>query len=419
MKAPLHYGFRILLVCVVCLFSPVALSINVAGLFFPSLAESLGAGKGTVSMYFTFMWLAATISLPLWSQLFEKVSTRVCMSAASALIGISLMGLSFITQLWHLYFWAFIIGLGFPLLLFVATPTLIMRWFSKRTGLIIGICMSFLGIGAFVYNALGGILINSLGWQATYRIFAAVVLLSALPFTVFVVRGRPESEGLLPCWCDSSQLAAVTPCAGISMGASTRTFGFWALIVFTLLTNFGMYAYLMTPSYISGLAVAGELPLLASLVAAFYCLGQVVAKLLFGLVIDKHPISTGLVALILGILGIIGYLVFVESPVLLISSGVLLGFFGAVTNVVLPSITARLFGVWDFSRIYSLVSMAASIAGVLQPLTLGLIYDNFGSTAMYLVVISLIVLSSVFLIKGIRSGDRHKASLISSGEWDI
>jgi MFS family permease len=407
-RLPFHYGFAVLFSCIVCLFTSVAFSINVSGIFFPSLAQAFGVGRGAVSTYYAFLWLAATISLPLWGSFFEKLDARLCMTIATCLIGISLWGLSFASSLTWVFLWAFVIGLGFPLLLFIATPTLVLRWFAHRIGLMTGIAMAFLGAGAFLFNYLGGILINEFGWQITYRLFALITLVSTLPFTLLVVRSKTEDIGVLKCWVDRSHLAgperSLQAVASIPAKRAYRTFRFWAIIIFTLFTNFCMYAYLMTPSYISELSIGIALPLLASTVAALYSLGQFVAKLVFGVTVDRQPLITGIIALSLGVMGIVGYLLFTSSAALLVLSGVFLGFYGATTNVLLPSFTAYLFGTIDFSRIYAKVSMAASVAGVLQPLTLGWVYDNYGSSTMLIVVIAFIMLSYFFMIGALRSG---------------
>lgn len=144
-----------------------------------------------------------------------------------------------------------------------------------------------------VWNAVGGILIEGVGWQATYIAFAAITLISSLPFTVFVVRDKPEDKGLAPFGADGSEKPASNKeGTGMTASEACRTASFKLLLAYALLLSMGMYAYSMLLSYIATLPEAHGAPMLGAMVSSVAMASQTVGKLAWGAAGEREPVCS-------------------------------------------------------------------------------------------------------------------------------
>ena len=80
-----------------------------------------------------------------------------------------------------------------------SATSLILRWFRKKRGRIIGIVTGGIGAGGLIMpTVVGGLLIPVLGWRITFLIIGFLPILLLVPLALFIIRERPEDIGLLP-----------------------------------------------------------------------------------------------------------------------------------------------------------------------------------------------------------------------------
>lgn len=410
-KSKLHYGYYIVLACIFVMIAPVALVLSCIGIYYPYMAETLEVGKGALSYYMTFLWIAAIIALPLAGRLIGTKDVRWCVSVGVLIVACTMFAQSFVTVVWQFYVCGFIMGLGIPMLLFLTVPTLINRWFKKQAGFLVGLCMAFTAIGGVLWNPVCGWIINAYGWAICFRAMSIVALVLSLPFTVFVLRSYPSSLGLLPYGDEGIQdqdgEVVATQERGLGASRTYKTVSFVLILVFVLIININMYANQMTASYVSTLDIADKVPMFVSVSAAFVMAGQFFGKIFLGLVADRAPRFGYTVALVGGIAGIVGYNVFPQAMYLLIVSGFLLGMFCAITNVLMPAITRKLFGMRDYSQIYSRISMVACIGSATQALIWGTIIDATGGfTIMFIGIAGLMAIALVVATIAMKLGEK-------------
>lgn len=372
------------------------------------VSESLGVGRGAISYYMTFLWLATIVFLPLAGRLFTKLDVRIVTSVAVVAMVVAFFLQSMVTELWQYWACGFLMGLGITILLFLTTSSLVNRWFKKRAGFLIGVAMAFTGIGGVIWNPIIGALINDFGWQFAFRIEAIIAAVCALPFTLFVLRGFPSDKGLLPFGDDgrrSEGVATESALFGLDASKAYRTKAFVLLAIFTLLINVGMYGYQMTAAFISSLPISVSLPLLAASVSSVAMAGQTLGKIFLGIVGDKSVNAGVLIALLLGIVGMLGYLFLNGSDIGLYVSGACFGVFYALTNVILPIMTRALFGTRDYVRIYARVSMVAAFGSIIQAPLLGTTIDMTGGySTMFVIIIVMFVIAAAFAVLAMRAG---------------
>ena len=140
------------------------------------------------------------VMLPIAGKLMNKIDLRILLSAAVIVNGVTYLVMSQLTEVWMFYVAGVFLGIGTAPLIYLAIPTLINNWCTKKVGFFVGLCMAFTGIGGVIFNPVGTALIGSGpdGWRLGYLVFGIIMLVATLPFTLLVVRSKPEDKGLLP-----------------------------------------------------------------------------------------------------------------------------------------------------------------------------------------------------------------------------
>lgn len=396
-KFKFHYGHLIVLSCMAFCGGPLALALSCAGLFFTPVAETFGVGPGLTSYYITFIYLTTVVFSPLAGRIFNRFDSRLVTTGAAGIMVAAFFVQSFTAEVWQYWACGLVMGVGITFLLFLVPSGLINRWFCGKTGGLIGATVAFTGIGGVLWAPVIGSFINDFGWQTASQFAGIIAALCSLPFAIFIIRSFPADKGLKPAGYEENgsggnNLEEMN--IGIEAKKAFKTKSFVFLALFGMIINVCMYGYAMTASYISALPVSETLPLLAATVSSVAMAGQTVAKVVLGITGDKSVLGSIYAALGLGIMGMLGYLLFRDSEILLCISALCYGVSYGLTNVILPIMTRRLFGLKDYVSIYAKVTVFASFGSVIAAPLLGSTVDITGShVTMFIVIIALFMIA--------------------------
>src|SRR5690242_13798639 len=112
----------------------------------------------------------------------DRRGARAVMTAGSALMGLSMAGLSRVQALPAFYlWWAGGVGLAQALTQYPVTFTVVANWFRRRRGSAMALLTVLGGLSSPIFIPLVGWLTPRLGWRETLLVLAAVNLLLALP----------------------------------------------------------------------------------------------------------------------------------------------------------------------------------------------------------------------------------------------
>lgn len=408
-RGKFHYGYLIVLTFVMCCFGPVSFGLSCAGLFFTPVAGEFGVSPGMSSYFITVLWIVQMAFLPFMGKMIATRDARLCTSLAVIVMAVGFLLLSCIGAMWQYFCCAALVGFGVTMLLMVAPSTLINRWFNKRSGFLIGLCMAFTGVGGVVWNSVGGIVMEMAGWRMTYLLFAVLTLVLALPLTLFVVRGYPSEKGLVPYGGQGKAANESFEQRDVSAKIAFKRPSFAALCVFAFLLNSGMYVYQMIPSYATSLPASADFSLLGATAAAVAMAAQTIAKVVEGIVGERKPGMTIALAMLCGMAGIVLMMLAGETAWLLYAAAGLFGCYYAVTNVMLPILTRRFYGVADYSIIYARVSIAASLGCVVSSFAWGTLIDVTGGyTFMFLGVVAVMAFALAAALMALQSDSRAR-----------
>lgn len=391
-------------------FGPCAFALSCAGIYFTPVSEALGVGRGAFALYLTIMLVVTALILPVLGKLMEKHDLRVMLSAGVLTIGVPLILMSFFNAVWQFYIAGAVMGIGLAMMLVLAVPTLINRWFQKNVGFYIGLCMAFTGIGGVVFNLLGGYLIGTGpdGWRTGYLVFGILTLILALPFTVFCVRSHPSDIGLKPVgWTEKAAQSAAAAAAGVPASRAMRSFAFFALAIFAGLANLGINFYQYLPSYASSLTQYPDVVAASATLASLAMAGQAIGKILIGVVNDKVNVKAGMLfAMVCGAAGLLIMLFLNSSAILILCGGFVFGVFYASATVLVPLMTRTAFGTLEYSSIYSRIAMVGSLCGAFAVSFWGFMVDSAGFTLSFWLVIAIIVVLVILGFVSLSSAKR-------------
>ncbi len=381
-----HYAYLIVLSCIVMTCLPCALVLSCAGIFFTPVSEFFGVPKASFTLYFSVLNLAMMATLPVAGKLLAARDARVVLSVATALCGLGMFGMASCQEVWQFYLVGIVLGVGVAPLIYLAVPTLINAWCVKRVGFFVGLCMAFTGIGGVIFNPIGTAIIQSSpeGWRQAYLVFGIIILVGTLPFTLFVVRGKPADKGLLPYGAGEKDAAdadgaATVGTQGVSAADAVRTPAFWAIVAFCGLITLNQTVYQFLSSY--ALSFSNSLPQIAAasgVVASAAMGGQAIGKVFLGSVSD-HSVRLGAVCGIAG--GVVGVLLMWGMPsvlALLLVGAFCFGVVYAMTTVETPLLVRSVFGSADYANIYSRVSMVGSLMSAVAAVFWSLVIDSAG-----------------------------------------
>ena len=170
----IHRGFLVLIACCAICFSTVTLSFNTMGLFYTPAGTDLGIEVGRFGTYISAEYLSMAICMFFAGKILAKYDARKVLTICCTMVSAGIILMSTYNQLWQFYCSAIVMGAANTILLYLMVPTMIDRWFKDRVGFFVGLALAFTGIGAVVFNPLGGWLIKSFGWRSGYLVFGII-----------------------------------------------------------------------------------------------------------------------------------------------------------------------------------------------------------------------------------------------------
>lgn len=401
-KGGFHYAYLIVAAGIAITCIPCALVLSCAGIYFTPVSSYFGVSKAEFTLYFSLLNLAMMVMLPIGGKLMSRFDVRAVLSVCVAIDGLTLIAMSFFSAVWQFYLAGILLGIGTAPLIYLAVPSLINAWCKKKVGFFVGLCMAFTGIGGVIFNPVGTAFIAAgpEGWRTGYLVFGITVLVATLPFTIFVVRSKPADKGLSPYGAQEASAAEGAPNPapvelGVSAGKAMKTTAFFAIAAFGFLITVNQTVYQFLPSYCQ--SFEGTLPQIAALsgmIASACMAGQAIGKVILGLVNDRSCKGGMALGICSGVVGVaLMWFLPAQAAVLLVGA-FLFGFVYACTTVQTPLLTRTVFGSRDYTNIYSRVSMAGALGGVVAATFWGWIVDlPNGFSIMFAMSLAIMVVS--------------------------
>lgn len=369
-------GIRLGILAAMCglIASGVGIMTNIAGLFFEPMAETLGTGRGAVSVSLTICNLVFALGGMMTVKIVTPARFKPALLAGTVLEAGATALLSGIQGVTGLYVLNAVRGFAAGVLGYVLVTGIINRWFTRNTALITSIVLGCSGLTGAVLSPLVSAFLQHAGWRSGYLLCAGLIAVLNLPalFLPFglcpdpYMREEPKTSGM--------------PEDGAKANRS--------LLAAAMLVSVCSSAVAAMPQHFPGLSSSYLLPATNGSIMLSVCmLSNTGGKLLFGMIADR--ISSKAALRLFSALTLCALLMlFMPRPAILTAASLLTGFTYAIATVGIVVLTKDLFGLERYDAIYPGLSFAGSISYAVFSSLIGFMYDGSSSYASSLTLLA-------------------------------
>ncbi|MCK9487684.1 MAG: MFS transporter [Dehalococcoidia bacterium] len=403
------YGWYIAIGCAAMMMVAGGVGYYGLAVFLDPLQEEHGWSNSAVSGATSMFFLVGGVVGAVLGPYIDRNGPRVYQIVGVLLMGVVVMFIGGITELWQLYAIYATVAVGNGLASAVSINAMMARWWIRRRARAMSISATGVSLGGVILTPLGAWMVERGGLSLAAPALGAAVLVVALPVVLFVLTFDPRDMGLLPDGDETEEDAraavAATGRQHLSLesqsrmwtrGQAMRTVSFWAIII-----GFVLVLMAQTGFVIHQIAFLEER--LGSRSAAAFALsttalGSIIARLAVGSFadnMDKRWLTVGLfVVQATSVLLVIWIENSVATYVLILIFGFTIG------NVYMMQslITAEIFGMVSLGSIFGLVTLAGQAGSGLGPFAVGVLEDATGSYNASFVVTALITYAAAAVI---------------------
>jgi MFS family permease len=330
----------------------------------------------------------------------DRFGPRRVMMAGILMAGGALVGLGWVSTLGMFYLFYFFNALGYVCGGPLPNQVLLSRWFDKSRGKAMGFAYLGIGIGGATVPWISHALVQEFGWQAALRWLGVLIIVASLPLAFFVkeapLRSTPDRK--VPGTADVLGAFKTLP-------FFLLTFGSMCSIAAVSGTQQNLKLFLSLDRHFTQSDAARVL----SLVLSF----SIVGRLLMGWLADRFSKKYVMLLTYLLVAAGIPLLFLGRTRLAMYSSAAVFGVGLGGDYMIIPLITAEIFGMQILGRLLGVILTAGGIAEAVSPWLTGRLRDatgNYAESCLALVAIALVGAAAVLGLPEQRKADRQEAA---------
>lgn len=386
-------------------------------LYLSAITEACNIERSKFSVNDSIRFISTAVINLFFGALVAKLGAKkLILCGFASLIGSCLM-YSFATQLWMFYIGGALLGIGLAWTTTTIVGYVVGKWFKEKKGTVMGVILASNGLGAAVAIQIVSPIIekSAFGYQNAYRLIALLLLCVAVLVLLlfkdapkgYVETGKPGGKKK-PARGDSW--------VGMTFGDAVKKPYVYVAALCIFLTGACLQGVVGIKS--ANLKDVGMGDFVAP-VASIYSLALIATKFLAGVSFDKLGLrltllicqSLGAVAIfMMAVMGMNG----TDTLTFAVAAHILLAIAIPLETIMLPLITAGMFGEKDYAKIMGLV-VSVNTAGyaVGAPLT-NLVYDVMGNYRIILTILAgiMVAITVAFQFVMVRS-KKDKAAILA------
>ncbi len=378
-KAPMFYGWKIVIAILVQLTFNSGLSFYNHAIYLNALAENGSFDVQTASSAVSVFFLSAGLTGLLVARWVRDYDPRISITVGSVLAGLAMAALPRIETLWQLYAVYIVFGMGFSASGLIPATTLVTRWFQRRRAMALSIASTGLSLGGVVLTPLSVLLVDRFGFDTAAPLLGLIFVIGVVPITGYLLRPEPAAMGLSVDGDaaapeeDSDGDNETTPVHEVGISFSDALHGrfFWAVsfaYVFLMMAQVGGIAH----QY--GLAREQLTEAETAIAVAILPVASIIGRLIGGWLVDRMSIRVFAIGMMI-LQAVSLSLLAGGFSVITLCIGLFL-FGSSVGNLLMlqPLLIAEAFGVRDYARIFSVSNLMTSFGTSIGPALLGVAY---------------------------------------------
>jgi OFA family oxalate/formate antiporter-like MFS transporter len=389
------YGWVVVGACFLCCVTYG--TFYTFGIFFKPLQEEFGWSYTVTSSVQSVHLLIYIISSFFVGWMVDRYGPRLPLIICAFFLCVGFLLCSRITSIKGLYLSYSIASAGAGIV-WSLPLSVVQRWFTKKRGLALGMTVSGIGIGTFVWALFANYFIYHYGWRNSYilmgMITGIVLLVSSLLIRVPEEK-RPFSNAKFELSSRNARSSDSPALDGMDLAQALRTKKLWLICLFQFFFNVGIFFVFvhLVPFGIQigidkGIAAAG---------IAFMGGVSVLGRVLSPMFIERKMQSkweTGLIICSLVASLIMACFIYINSLPVFFISIIIFGYFYGSWIPLVVALTGRGFGLRNLGTVLGITQIGL-IGGIVGPLMGGFIHDQTGSYT-----VAFIIAAVVFLLAG-------------------
>jgi MFS family permease len=312
----------------------------------------------------------------------DRFGPRRMMMIGILMAGVALVGLGWASSLGMFYFFYFFNALGYVCGGPLPNQVLLTRWFDRSRGKAMGFAYLGIGIGGATVPWISHALVQHFGWQAALRILGFAIVVVSFPLA-FLLQEAP------PARTNSGSVASSSPMAAFrQVSFYLLTLGSMCSIAAVSGTQQNLKLFLSLDRHFTQRDAAGVL----SMVLAF----SIAGRLLIGWLADRFSKKYVMLLTYLLVAAGIPLLFLGTSRAIFYLSAAIFGIGLGGDYMIIPLVTAEIFGVEILGRLLGVLLTAGAISDAAAPWLIGRLRDATGSYS-----VSCFVLMAMALLGGL------------------
>ena len=363
--------------------------------------EEFGASRSQIMLALMTTNLAMSLLSPFVGKAMDTIPIHRIVAAGIGLFALGLLLIANASSMFQIILvYALLIGLALTLAGIIAGQTLMVRWFTRRRGLALGLVSVGSSMGGFLFPPFVTFLESSIGWRNSHMLLAAIAVLVIIPLILLMVRqpangvsdiSSGQTQG------ESGAGAAAEDAPQWTVKTVLRSRDFFPLVL--CLMPLGITTMIFTSNFGPFTADLGIPAQQASFALSFVAVTMIGGKVLVSMIcdyLDFRLVFAGVVALLLSALFI---LTTAPSFPMLIAAGLMIGFSAGSFTTLMAAIVGRQFGARSFGLVAGMLFFSNSWTVVLLPLS-AWARDHFGSyTGVWWSLMAAIVLCGLLMLR--------------------
>ena len=315
----------------------------------------------------------------------DRFGPRRVMMAGILMAGGALVGLGWVSTLGMFYLFYFFNALGYVCGGPLPNQVLLSRWFDKSRGKAMGFAYLGIGIGGATVPWISHALIEHFGWQAALRWLGLLIIAVSLPLAFFVKEAPPRSTS------DRKMSGAADVMGAFkTLPFFLLTFGSMCSIAAVSGTQQNLKLFLSLDRHFT----QGDAARVLSLVLSF----SIAGRLLMGWLADRFSKKYVMLLTYLLVAAGIPLLFLGHTKLAIYASAAVFGVGLGGDYMIIPLMTAEIFGVQILGRLLGVILTAGGIAEAVSPWLTGRLRDvtgNYSESCFVLIGIALLGAAAV------------------------
>lgn len=374
------YHWVIVACCFLMIFSVMGFASAPRKLYMAVVPDALGIAYGPYSINDSIRYISTAIANLLFGALVLRFSPRKMIGAGFALVTASMLVYSVAEGLPAVYIAGALLGMGITFTGTTMSSYAVNLWCKKNKGTITGLVLCANGLGGALATQMLSPLINAstFGYRNAYRL-SAVLLAGIGVLVVLFFRNSPQAgEGASSV---SQKKAREGTWEGMTAAEAVRKPYFYAAAASIFLT--GMVLQSIMGADATHMARAGLDKAYATTILSIQSLALAGFKFLIGMLYDRQGLKRTMLicdgAAILTMLMLIGINDSLAGRAMAAAYSLLAAMALPLETIMLPLITAEMFGQKSFAQMLGIVSAINTAGYAMGPPITNFIFDAVGT----------------------------------------